>query len=139
VKLSKKALAVIVFGILAGSIAVAYGGYTLWQGTIQWQMQQTAFSVWDSSFGGIEYTSPYATDKIWSSGEHIMYFYLENEGNVPITISVTSETPIGCTVTWSDGGTWNLPVTSARTSITLTLDISATGSYVWEFESVATS
>lgn len=140
VNISKKALAVIVVGIIAGSIAVAYAGYTLWQGTIQWTMEETAFSVWDSSSGGIEHTSPYAVDKgFWSTGEHTVTFYLENEGNVPITISVTSETPYGCMATWSNEGTWDLPVTTARTSVTLTLDISETGSYVWEFESVATS
>lgn len=137
--MNKKALLVIVIAVILGSIAVAYGGYTLWEGRIQWEMQQTSFSVWDSSFGGTEYISPYTLEEIWSGGEQTVYFYLENEGNVPITISVTSETPDGCTATWSNDGSWDLLVTTARTSVTLTLVISPTGSYVWEFESVATA
>lgn len=114
-------------------VMAAYASYTSWSGRVEWSTASKQFSVWDSSVGGAEIASPY-TDSLGvvSTGVQTFSFYVQNDGNVAITVDVVEGTYSGCTPSWSSTSL-SISVGSARTLVTLTLDIAADGSYDWDF------
>lgn len=112
-----------------------------WEGTITWGVGD--FTVWDSATLGTELTTPWRETLIIPEYPHgpLTYdFYLENDGDVEITV-VVAEDPAntGCLSEWSDeSGTqttsWSIPKGDTRVLATLTLTINAAGSYDFDFD-----
>jgi len=109
---------------------------TTWRGTIQWTLATKTFEVWNAETGGTKLTSPYTLTEPnpLSIGDHVYNFWLENTGTITITITATTfGTPVGCTASWSSSGVYSVPVGTTRVQVVLTLTISASGSYSWDF------
>jgi hypothetical protein len=122
-----------IFLLAISAIWIAYS-LTLWVGTISWTVEEKAFSVWDSASDGATINSPYTLDLgTISMGQQTFDFYIQNDGDIEITVNVQSEVESGCTSSWSSTGSYVVPIGTSRALATLTLDITATGSYDWEF------
>lgn len=132
----KTALAFIGLAILIVSGGIlAYCAYMTWQGSISWNVPEVKeFTVWDSASSGSEIDSPYSNGLgDVSVGQQTFDYYIQNDGNVEITVTVQSENPSGCSASWLSSGSYTVPVGTTRVQATLTLTITAPGSYSWEF------
>ena len=137
--MNKKTLAAILLVACLTGILVAWGVST-WMGTITWELTTEDFSVWDSATVGSEIATPWspATLEIPSYPHTpLMYeFYLQNDGNVEITIAVTELSEVGCSGEWSSAGSYTVAEGSTRVLATLTLTITGDGGYSFEFNIV---
>ena len=139
--MNKKIFAVVLLGALLTGIMVAWA-LTTWTGTITWQItEEEEFSVWGSIDGTDELGQPWTVDLGLDPIGYTKDFYLQNDGNVEITVAVTS-TPIGlCSAEWTDAmgnptTSWQILEGSTRVQATLTLTISGDGGYSFEFNIV---
>jgi len=106
---------------------------TVWHGTITWTLESKKFSVYDSATGGNLLLDPYTKPQgIVTPGIYTFDFYLQNDGTVSITIQISNPSGSGATPSWNSPN-WIVNVGTTRVPATLTLGISATGSYSWEF------
>ena len=137
--MNKKTLAVVLLVACLAGIIVAWGVST-WMGTITWELTTEDFSVWDSATVGSEITTPWAPTTLEiPSYPHtpLTYeFYLQNDGNVEITIDVTELSEVGCSGEWSSAGSYTVAEGSTRVLATLTLTITGDGGYSFEFNIV---
>lgn len=122
-------LAVISITSISGVIAL-----TSWNGGATWSGLGTkTFEIYNVATGGVKLDSPYTLPSV-AFGVNTYTFYIENTGNVPITVSVTGATTVGCAASWTNSGIYTVPVGATRTVATLTLTVTAdSGSYSWAF------
>ena len=104
-----------------------------WHGTVTFQ-ETPGFSVWNAPTGGSNLTSPYTLplDGVNNNAVSNTTFYLQNDGGYNLSISVANGTPVNCAASWSNN-TFILPVGSTRVPDILTITITGTGSYSWDF------
>ena len=103
-----------------------------WHMEITWTLENTAIGVykdsalmipWDHTLALTGVTSPQTFD-----------FYIKNEGNVPVDVTVTNEVIVGAAATWTPTSISNLaPGTNLK--MTLTLTLTSDGSYNFDFAS----
>ena len=112
---------------------VAVAAYLSWQGEITWKVKTKEFEVYyNDTLQESPYTLPLGSI---DAGIHTFDFVIKNVGNVQITVKVSNATSVGCTASWSSDGTYVIPV-GENVTATLTLNITADGSYTWTFESI---
>jgi hypothetical protein len=131
-KISLTSLLIIAI-IATATFAVSYGLLT-WTGVVTWTTESKQFTVWDAATGGTSISTPF-TDSlppIIPNDQYVYDFYLQNDGNIPLTVTVTG-TPVGCTVSWNNPS-WTIPVGTTRVHAELTLTLTAAGSYSWQFQ-----
>ena len=106
---------------------------TGFSGTISWSNAGTkTFEVYDVSTGGTVLTTPHSITGA-TFGSNTYTYYIQNTGNVPITITVNEGPETGCTATWVPTST-SVSVGTTRVLMTLTLDVTSnSGSYGWTF------
>jgi hypothetical protein len=114
---------------------VAVAAYLSWQGEIKWKIKPTSkeFEVYYNDT--LQGPSMQLDLGDIDAGEHPFDFVIKNVGNVQITVKVSDATSVGCTASWSSDGTYVIPV-GENVTATLTLNITADGSYTWKFESI---
>lgn len=95
------------------------------------------FEVYDVPSGGSPLGQPWTQTNLIIPTPHIVDFYIENIGNVPITVEVDLINAVGvnCTASWSDGGSYTVPVGETRVHAELTLTLTGAGSYDFNFNS----
>jgi len=129
-----------IIAAIGGGIALIGGAVTNWGQTIGWNINSdTNFAIYDSAISGTEISTPATLDLGTPSDPTVINYYIQNNGNVPITVTGDIVFNSGsATVTWNPvTGTVTVPVGTARAQITLTLtDFSVgTGEAVVSFAS----
>lgn len=117
--------------------SVAVYALTSWGGTIGWTLATETFEVYSVQTEGSPISPPYnfTESSPISTGIHTYHFWIENTGTVPITVEANVVgTPVGCTASWSSSSSYYVTVGSTRVQATLTLNVTATGSYGWTFD-----
>ena len=128
-------IALVVLVALAGTIGAVYAVST-WSGGVTWVITDKNFKVYDSASGGAELASPYTVSAPPTAvGTYTYTYYLENTGNTAINVVVGGAAPTGSgnTASWSQSGSYSLPVSTTRVAATLTLNLASSGSYTWTF------
>jgi len=133
-KLEKKTKRLIALATIAfiAFTAIAYATYVLWTATITWTALKKQFVVKDET--GNMLPTPYSINlgTIEVPTTKTFTFYIENDGNVPITVNVVEVTEVGCSGTWN-AGSFDIDVGGSAEAV-LTLYISGSGSYEFNFE-----
>ena len=120
-----------VFALCVSIASVA--ALTGFSGTISWTNAGTkTFDVYTVETEGILLGAEYSISTA-IFGSNTYTYWIQNTGNVPITITVNEGTETGCTATWTPTST-SVNVGDTRVLMTLTLDVTSnSGSYGWTF------
>lgn len=134
--LNSKITAIVIVIAVAALLVGGVVAVTIWSGTANWTLTTKSFTVWNSPTDGSQLMTPYTVSPMPTTpGTYTYSYYLQNDGNAAITVTVTGAPPTGTgnTATWSNAGTYVLPVSSTRTEAQLTLVIATSGTYTWTF------
>ena len=126
---------VLILGIVFSVVAAI--AYTVWHGSITWQIPQQetkTFDIYDVASSGTPLNDNYEVPLglVQIGHVEVKTFYIQNTGTVQITVTVTFEAENGCIGSWSEDGVYTIPV-SSRVPATLTLTITGEGSYGFDF------
>ncbi len=111
------------------AIAGVSWAFVSWQGTVSGTVARK-FSVWDSSQGGTQ-LNPSINVGVLDNNSMVMQFWIENDGSIGLSMTVTSESSSNCVASWT------LPsgiVAGVRGKAVLTLNVTDSPfSYSWTF------
>ena len=130
-----KKIALVVALVLIAMVGIVYAVYT-WHMEITWTPISEGIRVYKDADCTTEWTSPYTFEFLGDYPHtETMEFYIKNEGDVAVTVTITGEDILGCTPTWS---TESLPLDiGASDLLTLSLEVTADGHYTFDFTSNA--
>lgn len=123
-------LTILLIASIAGLIVYAL---TSFSGSANWSgLGNKMFDVYLDQNGGTALTTPYNLTGL-IVGENIKNFWIQNTGDVTITVSVSEGTENNCTATWSPTFVV-VPIGNTRQQMTLNLTVTdSSGSYSWTF------
>lgn len=133
---------IIALALIAVVATVSAVPILLWHMNITWTPAVVGFGVYTDA----ACTIPWEQGNldlgiVLTDGQYYVYpdtkrfdFYLKNEGDVEITVSVISEDAVGCTALWSMGGSFSMPVNDDIYEATLMLTITGAGHYTFDFD-----
>jgi len=136
-KMSEPVKMAITTCLIIALAGVAVAAYLSWQGEIKWKIKPPTSKEFEVYYNGALLPSEGYTLDLGDidAGNYTFDFVIKNVGNVQITVKASDvNTPVGCTASWSSG-TYIIPV-GENVTATLTLSITADGSYTWKFESI---
>lgn len=126
-------LALAVLALTISNIVLAASIY-YYEMRIEWTVENVTIGVYKDSEATVPYASPYNLGTV-ATGVHNVSFWIKNEGNVAVNVTVVNEVSVNCTVSWSPVGLNNLALGSVEEMV-LTLNVTDNGSYDFDFESV---
>jgi len=117
--------------LLAIPVLIVVAAFT-WQMSISWTYEVETIQAytdmgctipWDHTLNLVGVSTPQTFD-----------FYIQNEGNVAVDVTITNEVLSGATVAWTPTSLSSLTVGTSG-QMTLTITFTADGSYDFDFES----
>jgi len=118
----------ILLALLVGTIFAS----SLWHMRFQWTFENTSIGVYKYANCTSPWTSPYSLSGV--SQPKTFDFYIRNEGNVALNVTIVNEVISGGSATWNPYILSNLAIGQVS-KMTLTLTFTAGGSYDFDFKS----
>jgi hypothetical protein len=132
----KQKLATVLFVAWLVTLSLVYAAYTQSQ-NIFWHYENIEVGVYTSEGCTTVMQTPLDLGAVVPTGTQNIEFWIRNEGNVAVDVSLVNEVIVNATKSWAPTGLANLGVDAvACMTLTLTFTGEDGGSYDFDFQAV---